>query len=84
MSCFYYKILLWCPKKYPTKFYLYFILKIPNKRDLQEIAYNHSSNIDFKDIYELYKKCTAKSYSFLVIDATIALDNLSERLERIF
>ena len=27
----------------------YFIMKIPNKRELQQIAFNHSSNIDFKD-----------------------------------
>ena len=25
----------------------------------------------------LYKRCTAKPYSFLVIDTTLALDNLS-------
>ena len=26
----------------------YFIMKIPNKRELQQIAYNHSSDTDFK------------------------------------
>ena len=52
-------------------------MKITNKRKLQQIAYNHSSNIDFKDFINLYKKCTAKSYSFLVIDATLASDNPS-------
>ena len=52
-------------------------MKITNKRKLQQIAYNHSSNIDFKDFINLYKKCTAKPYSFLVIDATLASDNPS-------
>ena len=52
-----------------------FITKIPNKRELQQIAFNHSSDIDFKYFINLYKKCTAKPYSFLVIDATLALDN---------
>ena len=33
--------------------------------------------IDFKDFMNLYKKCTAKPYSFLVIDATLASDNPS-------
>ena len=27
----------------------YFIIKIPNKRELQQTALNHSSDIDFKD-----------------------------------
>ena len=54
----------------------YFVKKIPSKRDLQQIAYNHSSDIDFQDIMNFYKKCTAKEYS-LVIDATLASDNPS-------
>ena len=37
----------------------YFILKIPNKRELQQIALNHLSDIDFKDFIKIYKKCTA-------------------------
>ena len=36
----------------------YFIMKIPNKRKLQEIASNHSSDIDFKDFMKLYKGYT--------------------------
>ena len=51
-------------------------MKIPNKWELQQIAFNHSSDIDFKDFINLYKKCNAKSYSFLVIDATLTSDNL--------
>ena len=39
-------------------------MKIPNKRELQQIACNHSSNIDFKDFTNLYKKCTAKPCFF--------------------
>ena len=31
----------------------YFIMKIPNKRELQQIASNHSSDIDFKDFMKL-------------------------------
>ena len=52
-----------------------FIMKIPNKRELQQIALNHSSDIDFKDFIKIYKKCTAKSYSVLVYDTTLPLDN---------
>ena len=50
-------------------------MKIPNKRELQQTASNHSSNIDFKDFMNLYKKCSATPYSFLVIDATLASEN---------
>ena len=53
----------------------FFIMKIPNKRELQQIAVNHSSYIDFKDFIKIYKKCTAKPYSFLVIDTTLPSDN---------
>ena len=53
------------------------IMKILNKQELQQVAFNHSSGIDFKDFMNLYKKCTVKPYSFLVIDATLASDNPS-------
>ena len=64
----------------------FFIMKIPNKRELMQIACNHSSDIDFTDFNNIYKKCTARPYSFLVIDATLPSgiplrfkNNLSER-----
>ena len=44
-------------------------------QELQQIAFNHSSDIGLQDFMNLYKKHTAKSYSFLVIDTTLALDN---------
>ena len=42
-------------------------MTIPNKQERQQISFNHSSDIDFKDFLNLYKKCTAKPYYFLVI-----------------
>ena len=50
----------------------FFIAKIPNKRDLQQIAINHSSNISTKDFTNIYRECTAEPYSFLVNDTTLA------------
>ena len=50
-------------------------MKPPNKRELEHIAFNHSSDIDFEHFMNLYKKCTARPCSFLVIDTTPALDN---------
>ena len=44
----------------------FFIMKIPNKRELQQIALNHSSDIDFKDFMKIYQRYTAEPYSFLV------------------
>ena len=40
-----------------------FIMKIRNKKELQQVVFNRSSNIDFKDFMNLYKKCTEKPYS---------------------
>ena len=53
----------------------FFVMKIPNKRELQQIALNNSSNINSKDFIKIYKKYAAKPYSCLVNDATLALDN---------
>ena len=65
------------PKIIRLKSTHYFVMKIPNKKELQQIAFNHSSEIDFQDFSNLHKKCTTKSYSFLVIDTNLASDNSS-------
>ena len=53
---------------------MFFITKNLNKRELHEIAFNHSSGIDFKEFMNLY--------SFIVIDATLVSDDpsFSERM----
>ena len=43
---------------------------------LQQIALDHSSDIDFKDFINIYKKCTAEPRYFLVNDTTLPSDNL--------
>ena len=53
----------------------FFIAKIPNKRELQQIAINHSSDISTKDFTNIYRECTAEPYSFLVIDTILASTN---------
>ena len=52
----------------------HFVMKIPNKRELHQIVFNHPSDIDIQDFINLYKKCTAKPYSFLVVDTIFASD----------
>ena len=51
------------------------IMKILNKRELQQILLNHSSDIKIKDFIKIHKKRTAEPYSFLVNDTTLASDN---------
>ena len=53
----------------------FFITKIPNKRELQQIAMNHSSDISTKDFINIYRKCNFEPYSFFVKDTTLASDN---------
>ena len=48
----------------------YFIMKIPNKKELQQIVSTHSSEIDFKDFMKLYKKYTKEVFAFLVSNTT--------------
>ena len=50
-------------------------MKVPNKRELQQIAFNHSSDIDVQDFMDLYKKCIVKPYYFLVVDTTLPSDS---------
>ena len=57
--------------------YCYFVIKIPNEWELQQIKFNHSSDINFQDLMNLYKKSTTEPYSFLVIDTTLPSDNSS-------
>ena len=70
-------LILLCKKKIRLISTHYFIRKIPNKQELQQIAYNHSSDIDFKECMNLYEKCAAKPYFFKNIYATLASDNSS-------
>ena len=53
----------------------FFIMKIINKRELLQITLNLSSDIEFKDFMNIYKKCTKEPYSFLVNDTTSPSDN---------
>ena len=53
----------------------FFIAKILNKRELQQIAINHLSDISTKDFTNIYRKCAVELYSFLVNDTTLASDN---------
>ena len=49
----------------------YLIMKIKNRKELQNIAINHSADIDYNDFVKIYRECTRKPYSFLTIDTTL-------------
>ena len=53
----------------------YLIMKINNRKDLQQIAIDHSADIDYKDFLKIYRNCTKQPYSFLTIDITFSADN---------
>ena len=59
-------------------------MKTPNKRELQQTAINHSSDIDFMDFVKIYKKCTDDPYSFLVNDTTHPSNNPSRFRKNLF
>ena len=52
----------------------YIVMKIPNKRELQQIAFNHLSDINFQNFMNLYE---SNFIFFLIIDTTLASDNSS-------
>ena len=49
----------------------YLIMKIKNIREIQNIAINHSADIDYNDFIKIYRKCTKEPYNFLTIDTTL-------------
>ena len=61
----------------------YLIMKINNKRELQNIAINHSADIDYKDFVKIYRECTKKPYSFLTIDTRLPASD-PRRFRKIF
>ena len=48
----------------------YILFKLNNKRELQNIATNHSADIDYKDFIKIYRVCTKEPFNFLTIDTT--------------
>ena len=71
-TCFYYTIRL------NTTHDL--IMKINSKRELQNIAINHSEDIDYNDFMKIYRECTKEPFNFLTIDTTLtASDSLRFR-----
>ena len=56
------------PKETRLNLTHYLIMKINNRKHLQQIAIDHSADIDYKGFLKIYRNCTKESYSFLTID----------------
>ena len=51
---------------------------------IQQIALNHLSDNEFRDLIKIYKKCVAEPFSFFVNDTTLLSDNpLTNHIKRI-
>ena len=53
----------------------YAIFKLNNKRELQNIAINHSADINYKEFAKIYKNSIKESYNFLTIDTTLPIND---------
>ena len=49
----------------------YLIMKINNKRELQNIAINHSADIDYQDFIKIFRECIKEPYNLLTIDTKL-------------
>ena len=50
-------------------------MKIPNENELQQIASNHSFDVEFKSFIKLCKYYTKKPFAFLVNKTTLSSDS---------
>ena len=64
------------PKEVRLNSTQYLIMKIHNKRELQQFSINHSADNDYKDFMKVYKNCTNEPYYFLTIETTLPANDL--------
>ena len=50
-------------------------MKINNRRKLQNIAFNHSADIDYKDFMKIYRECIKEPFNFSKIDTKLPASN---------
>ena len=70
-TCVYHQSYFSVPKDVRLNSTHYLIMKINNKKELQNIAINHSADIDYQDFIKIYRECTKEPYNFLTIDTTL-------------
>ena len=72
--CFLTQSYFFVPKDVRLNCTHYVIFKLNNKRELQNIAINHSADIDYKYFVKICRKCTKEPYNFLTIDTTLPIN----------
>ena len=50
-------------------------MAVNNKRELQNIAINHSADIDYQNFIKIYRECTKEPYNFLTINTALSSSN---------
>ena len=70
------------PKDVRLNFTHFFIVEIPNKRELQQIVLNHSSGISSKDFIKIYKKTFLTYNKIMIIDDQIRDEKLQYDINR--
>ena len=59
------------PKEVRLNSMHYLIFKVNNRRELQNIAINHSADIDYRDFLKIYRNCRKEPYPFLTLNTTL-------------
>ena len=62
----------------------YLIMKINNKRELQNMAINHSADIDYPDFIKIYRECAKEPYNFLTIDTKLRVSGSTRFRKNLF
>ena len=52
-----------------------FLMKTNNRRELKNIAFDHSADINYQDFKKIYRECTKELFTFLTIDTTLPASN---------
>ena len=51
-------------------------MKINNKRELQNIAINHSADTDYKDFVKIYRECTKEPFFCFFLFFVLTTDTM--------
>ena len=70
-TCFYPSVLFFVPKDVRLNSTHYLIMKINNRREFQNIALNHSADIDYKNFVKICREYTKEPFNFLTNDTTL-------------
>ena len=62
----------------------YSIMKINNRKELQNITINHFADIDYKDFMKIYRECTKEHLNVLTRDTTLPASNPLRLRKKLF